>query len=240
MVRWCKLLMVTGMASQLHENKLFHKYEEFMVDCDTLQKPWEPANAIDSMLGQAFETAERHCSTPDRPPWSEKLHLASMEVRYWQVALTERLTGVSQRTILAEIGPKIWKTVPPTPQLLRSLRSIGNAAKQALRRIRRDAYEERKAFLEELKARVVLRLSPNDTDADVALQSINRQLADTKIFARIRRSVKPVSQPALTKVEIVHTTSHLDPVTGASIVTKTVQIVDTRAELEAAIIARSK
>jgi hypothetical protein len=174
------------MASHLHENKLFHKYEEFMVDCDTLQKPWEPANAIDSMLGRAVETAERHCSTPGRPPWSEKLHLASMKVRYWQVALTERLTGVSQQTILDDIGPKIWKTVPSTPQLLRSLRSIGNAAKRALRRIRRNAYEKRKSFLEELKARIALRLSPKDTDADVALQSMNCQLADTKMFSRIR------------------------------------------------------
>jgi hypothetical protein len=95
--------------------------------------------------------------------------------------------------------------------------------------------------LEELKARIALRISPKDTDADVALKSINRQLADTKMFARIRQSVKPVSQPALTKeVEIVHTTSHLDPVTGAFIFTKTVQLVDTRAELEAAIIARNK
>jgi uncharacterized protein YecE (DUF72 family) len=123
-----------------------------------------------------------------------------MKVRYWQVALTERLTGVSQRTILAEIGPKIWKTVPATPQLLRSLRSIGNAAKRALRRIRRDAYKERKTFLEELKARIALRVSPKDTDVDVALKSINRQLADTKMFTRIRQThvnvtKRPPSRP---------------------------------------------
>jgi hypothetical protein len=135
-----------------------------MVDCDTLQKTWEPTSAIDSMLGQAFQNAKRHCATPDRPTWSVKLHLASMKVRYWQVALTERPTGV-QRTILAEIRPKIWKTVPATPQLVRSLRSIGNAAKWALRRIRRDAYDERKAFFEELKARIAFCVSPKDTDA---------------------------------------------------------------------------
>jgi hypothetical protein len=92
-----------------------------MIDCDTFAHPWVPANAIDAMLGQAFKTAERHCATHDRPPWAEKLHLASMKVGYWQVTLLERLTGVSQHTILADIRPKLWTTVPPTPQLLRSL-----------------------------------------------------------------------------------------------------------------------
>jgi hypothetical protein len=95
--------------------------------------------------------------------------------------------------------------------------------------------------LEELKAGIALCVSRTDTDADVALKSIIHQLADTKMVARIRQSVlKPVSQPALTKVEIVHTTSYLDPVTGKAIVSKTVQIVDTRAELDAAIITRNK
>jgi hypothetical protein len=60
------------------------------------------------------------------------------------------------------------------------------------------------------------------------------------MFQRIRQSVKPMSQPALTKVEIVHTTSLLDPTTGEAIVSNIVQVVDTRAELKAAIIARNK
>jgi hypothetical protein len=142
---------VRKMSSHLHENKVFHKFQEFLVDCDHHDKPWEPANAIDSLLGQAFKTAERHCATPERPPWSEKLHLASMKVRYWQVALTASMTGVAQDDLLATLGPKIWKTIPSTPLLLRTLRSVGKAARRALRRIRRDAYDERKAFLEELR-----------------------------------------------------------------------------------------
>jgi hypothetical protein len=235
----CKF--VAKMADYLQENKVFHKFNAFLVDCDAHAKPWELANDIDSRLGQAFETAERHCASPERPPWSEKLHLASLKVRYWQVALTARLTQVLQDQVLEKLASsQIWASPPRIPFLLRSLRSVATAARRALHQIRRDAYEERKTFLEELKARIALRLSPKDTDQETALKSINRQLKDAKMFQRIRRSVKPVSQPALTKVEIVHTTSLLDPETGEAIVTKTVQVVDTRAELEAAIIDRNK
>jgi hypothetical protein len=88
---------VPKMASHLHKNKVFHKFHEFLVDCNTHAKPWEGDNAIDSLLGQAFKTAKRHCATPERPPWSEKLHIASMKVRYWQVALTVFLL-VSHKT----------------------------------------------------------------------------------------------------------------------------------------------
>jgi hypothetical protein len=120
-----------------------------------------------------------------------------MKVRYWQVALTACLTGVPE--ILAKLGPNIWKTIPSTPLLLRTLLSVGKAAHRALLRIHRDAYEERKAFLEELKACIALRASPTGTEQDVALKSINRQLNDATMFSRIRRAVKPVSQSALTK-----------------------------------------
>jgi hypothetical protein len=197
-----------------------YKFNEFLVDCDNHDKPWEIANTIDSLLGQAFKTAKRHCATPERPPWSENLHIATLKVRYWQVALTESLTDVAQDEILAKLGPKIWKNIPSTPLLLRTLRSVGKAARRALRRIRRDAYEERKAFLEELKARIALRVSPTGTEEAVALKSINRQLNDAKMFSHIRRSVKPVRQPALSKVEIVHATSLLDPTTGEPVVPK--------------------
>jgi hypothetical protein len=234
----CKF--VAKMADHLQQNKVFHKFSAFLVDCDAHAKPWELANDIDSMLGHAFETAERHCASPERPPWSAKLHIASLKVRYWQVALTARLTQVPQDDVLNTLAKQIWASPPRIPFLLRSLRSVATAARRALRRIRRDAYEERKTFLEELKARIALRLSPKDTDQETALKSINRQLKDANMFQRIRRSVKPVSQPALIKVEIVHTTSLLDPTTGEAIVSKIVQVVDTRAELEAAIIARNK
>jgi hypothetical protein len=54
------------------------------------------------------------------------------------------------------------------------------------------------------------------------------------------RAIEPQPSSSLTKVEIVHTVSHLHPVTGKVVETTTVKTVDTRKALEEAIIERNK
>jgi hypothetical protein len=84
----------------LEENKVFHKLQEFLLDFDVSERPWELANIIDLLIGQAFQCAEASCAKPRRPPWSIKLHQASKQVRFWKTALTQRRTGVSQAVVL--------------------------------------------------------------------------------------------------------------------------------------------
>jgi hypothetical protein len=83
-------------------------------------------------------------------------------------------------------------------------------------------------------------MGTKDTDPAAAIKNIDRQLQDTRRFRRIARAIKPQPSSSLTKVEIVHTVSHLHPVTGKVMETTTVKTVDTRQPLEEAIIKRNK
>jgi hypothetical protein len=80
---------IQKMHSDLTEHRAFHQYQEFRLDVDILEEPWQQANKIDRVIGQAFQMAEKHCSKHPRPPWSAKLHHVSLKVRYWKTALTE-------------------------------------------------------------------------------------------------------------------------------------------------------
>jgi hypothetical protein len=100
--------------------------------------------------------------------------------------------------------------------------------------------KEREKFLQELKARLALRMLSQSTYVDSAIKTIDRQLAEGRRFRRIAKVVKPNTPAALTKVEIVTTQSHLHPHTGQVVNSKTVKLVDTGRALEEAIIARNK
>jgi hypothetical protein len=230
------------MYSHLHEHKAFHQYQNFCLDVDVVDAPWRQANKIDQVLGQAFQTAECHCSKTPRPPWSVKLHLASLKVRYWQTALTARRTGVTQSTVRHNLAAEIWcdDSPPSTPRSTKILKHVGAAAQKALRRIRRNAAAKREAFLLELKTRIALRMSSKDADADAALKNIERQLSSGRRFHRIAGALKPMNNAALTKVEIVTKQSHIHPRTGNVVTFDKVQIIDTQHALEAAIIDRNK
>jgi hypothetical protein len=73
-----------------------------------------------------------------------------------------------------------------------------------------------------------------------AIKNIERQLADGRRYQRIARAIKPTSQAALTKVEIITECTHIHPKTGKVVTFKTVKTVDTRKALETAIIERNK
>jgi hypothetical protein len=121
--------------SHLAEQKAFHQYQSFGVEVDVVDEPWRKGNKIDQVLGQAFKTAERHCSKTQRPPWSVKLHLASLKVRYWQTALTERRTGVQQSTVLHNLAAEIWRddSPPSIPRSTKILKHVDVAAQKVLR-----------------------------------------------------------------------------------------------------------
>jgi hypothetical protein len=85
-------------------------------------------------------------------------------------------------------------------------------------------------------------MARKDTDPAVAIQNIDRQLQDDqRRFQRITQAIKPQPSSSLTKVEIVHTLSHVHhPVTDKIVETTTVKTVDTRQALEETIIEPNK
>jgi hypothetical protein len=225
----------------LEENKTFHLYQDFLLDADLSATPWELANKIDSLIGQAFQCAEKTCAQPQRTPWSIKLHKASRKVRFWKTALTQRRTGVSQKSVLAEIGGSVWSpAIPFIPTNERSLISVGRAAKKALKRIRKIAKNERADHLRTHRERLALRVMPKDKAVADAIKTIYRQLTNQHMFGRIQAAVKPLSSAALTKVQLANESMHVHPITGQEVKLQQVQTIDTKLELEAAIIEQNK
>jgi hypothetical protein len=155
--------------------------------------------------------------------------------------LTQRRTGVSQKSVLAEIGESVWgPTIPVIPTNKRSLISVGRAAKKALKRIRKNAKNERANHLRTHRERLALRVTPKDTEVADAIKTIDRQLANQHMFGRIQAAVKPLSYAALTKVEIVNESMHVHPITAQEVKLRQVQTINTKLELESAIIERNK
>jgi hypothetical protein len=114
------------------------------------------------------------------------------------------------------------------------------AAEQALKRTRRDGDKERKAFLRKLLVCKATRVAPKGTSEEVALKNIQRQLQDTKRFARISRTLTPLTSQALTKVEAVTSREYVHPRSGQRHVFSDTTNIVVRHKLEAAIIARNK
>jgi hypothetical protein len=98
---------VNAVHDHLTHNNAFDKFETFSATVLIASKPWEEANKIDAILGQAFTTAERKCYKRPRPAWSERLYIASLQVRYWRTVLTARRTGVDHTRILSELAALI-------------------------------------------------------------------------------------------------------------------------------------
>jgi hypothetical protein len=162
-------------------------------------------------------------------------------VRFWKTALTQRRTGVSQAAVLQELGTTIWDDdVPKIPHHEKSLVGVGRAAEKALTRIRKHAKVERTEFLRAHRERLALRMTPKDTDVEDAIKTIDKQLEDTRRYGRIQAAVKPTSDAALIKVELVNKTAHVHPNTGARTTFRKVQTIDTKKALEAAIIERNQ
>ena len=66
----------------LASNNIYEKFDKYMETIDNDLQPWIQANNIDDQIGLAIQTAKKQCQTYRKPPWSEKLHHASLVVRY--------------------------------------------------------------------------------------------------------------------------------------------------------------
>jgi hypothetical protein len=136
-------------------------------------------------------------------------------------------------------GPLKRQRAQDTPPR-KSLVSVGRAAEKALARIRKHAKVERTKFLRAHRERLALRVTTKDTDVEDAIKTIDKQLDDTRMYGRIQAAVKPKTAAALIKVELVDETAHFRPDTGARTTVRKVQTIDTKKELEAAIIERNQ
>jgi endonuclease/exonuclease/phosphatase family metal-dependent hydrolase len=75
----------------LLQTNTFHKYATFLDQADTSPTPYILANEIDDQITRSLLSAENKIARPPRPPWSEKLHQASQQVRLWKIAKSGHL-----------------------------------------------------------------------------------------------------------------------------------------------------
>jgi hypothetical protein len=139
------------------------------------------------------------------------------------------------------LADDIWPDGPPTAPLNHwVLRKVKRAAKRALKRVQWNAATERDGFLQELRRRHATQRALKGTDEELAVKNLDKQLKDNRRFARIARRLKPASFSTLTKVELVTSREFIHPTTGAWHMITPKTTIDTRKELEAAIIQRNR
>jgi hypothetical protein len=115
-----------------------------------------------------------------------------------------------------------------------------NAAYRFLTRTRREAKTLRTKFLQELRERIANRKTPTDMAAKASLQCIEKQLHQTTQFRHIKHVLCPSTSSPLTKVHMTTTEQLIHPATGEITSHSAIEVVDTKAELEARILARNK
>jgi hypothetical protein len=223
----------------LQENKIFHQFGEFTLDADTCQDPSQTANAIDRQVTKALLHAEKKCSRPQSHPWSEVLHLASLKLRYWKTVLSSRRSDYDA-TCELDLICETTGPMPPIPPDTKILLTCIRLAHAHLRIKRRNAVAARQAFLQELKERIATRKTSNSLPLHQALQIIDKQLESTQRFRRIQRALGNNASQPLTQVEVTTTEEFLDPASGQRARRTTTEVINVRAELEAAILSRNQ
>jgi hypothetical protein len=172
------------------------------------------ANSIDTQVTRALLSAEKKCKKPQREPWSEDVHFASLHVKYWRLKCAATANSYDATTTLADV----CKLLPPTREIiddgLKTDKQYLNAAHRLLVRMRQDAEQFRKAFLQELRERLATRKTPAKLSPEESLKRINKQLQSTANFSHIKKVLQPSTPSPLTKVHVTTVEQTVDPTTG--------------------------
>jgi hypothetical protein len=145
------------------------------------------ANVIDDQVTWALLSAEKKCKKPQREPWSEDVHFASQHVKYWCLKCATIANSYDATTTLADI----CKLLPPTREIiyngLKTDKQYLHAAHRLLVRMRQDAKQLRKDFLQRLRERIAMRKTPSKLSPEESLKCINKQLRSTANFSHIKQ-----------------------------------------------------
>jgi hypothetical protein len=198
------------------------------------------ASSIDEQVTRALLSAERKCKRPPGEPWSEALHFASLHVKYWRLKLSAQKNNYNATSTLATIPPLLLSTCQIVDDGALMTQQSLNAAKRHRIHQWTKAKVLRVEFLQELRERIALRKTSSTLDPAKALKCISKQLRQTVQYGHIKSVLRPSTQDPLTKVHVTTQATVLNPDTGLDEIVTHVEVIDTRAELEARILARNK
>jgi hypothetical protein len=139
---------VTAVHKHLVATGTFHKFANFLLDVDSDDKPYLTVNQIDSQVTFSLLHGNRICSKPPTHPWSEKLHHASLRVRYWKTHLSNLCNKLELPTDISSI-PELIGPMPSGPHTKADATRHLSRATQQLRQARKGAVANRAAFLDE-------------------------------------------------------------------------------------------
>jgi hypothetical protein len=230
---------VSAVNTHLVATGVFHKFANFLLDVDSDEKPYITANQIDSQVTFGLLHGDKICSKPPTHPWSEKLHHASLRVRYWKTHLSSLCNRVVTPMHIDDFT-KILGPMPAGPHTKADATKYLSIATQQLRKARKGAVAQRAAFLEELKTRIASRKTPTTLEPAAALKMIDRQLRTTSSYRRIRKALHKDSFEPLTKVTVTRTETYLNPVTSQRVNSVETHVISSRQALETAILERNQ
>jgi hypothetical protein len=157
------------------------------------------SNRIDRDITRALLYAEKTCRLPDRPPWSEALHLASKTVRFWKTFISGIRTATDVNEALSAICADLaWDSIPSP--LLKDAKLELTQAQTDLKDCRAHAVENRQEFLSKL-------IDAASIQEDISREkALKRQLhveAMKSCYQKLRSALQPAGlRGGITKVEV--------------------------------------
>ena len=188
------------------------------------------------------------CATPPKPPWSAKLHRASLTYRYWKSVASSKTNNTTISDALTTIQKQL--AIPSTTTTLHDILYNTKKAKQRLKEIRNNAKQERQIFLQQHRERIAQQKYHHVSHLKKAIQCLDRQIWDKNSFKRIKHTFAKRATAPIKRVQTWHESEHIDPETGKKIYKNknnnkivnnpTPIILSTKADVEKIILQRNK
>ena len=148
-----------------------------------------------------------------RPPWSEKLHHASLTVRFWKTLETGIKIKQKQQDSLAEIR-NILPSLPIVEQPIEVILENIKTAQTELRKIRANAVHERRYFLNELKERIAMRKTQSTLTKEKAIKIIENQQRKGRAHRKIKNTLSRGTSQTLSRIQITKEKAYINPNNG--------------------------
>jgi hypothetical protein len=176
---------VTAIEKYMLEHKVYSRVKSLSESTtkhgltEPLQLKWE---GVDQDILRASLHAENLVAKIERPPWSIKLHQASLRLTYWHIALSVQRTHRAVDNVLEVLALQIeWDpTPPPETMTIADIQTQLRSIQAELMKIRKEASSLQSDMLQEPAAAEAC-LTGNDEAANI-LQGLERAEA-TKTLA---------------------------------------------------------
>lgn len=158
------------------------------------------ANKIDHQLTKSLLAGDNKLKRQPKPPWSQKLKIASKTVRYWKTNSSAITLKMNMDKELHALGTIIWPgTFPHICHRMKEVNEYLTKAQKRLREIRNDAARHRREFLEEIREAAIWR--ENGTRVQ-AIKKIEQSEASKRVFQRLKRVLADSQTDPIMKVDI--------------------------------------